>query len=191
MFINKSNDLLQEYYFAHPAIKFKMNEIFNSHFTGSPLWDLFSPEVRMLESTWNRNIKLIFGLPYETHRFFMCPVTGSKHIRSILQKRFISFAKKCEASSKQSVKHIFRVAKSDVRSTMGSNIRNILLLLDKEDFREVNQFDPLSLDYHPAPQTDQWKISLLLELIEAKHGNLQIDLEDQEIETIITDICTT
>ena len=72
---------------------FKMNDIFNSHFTGSPLWDLFSPEARMLESTWNRNIKLIFGLPYETHRYFMCPLSGSKHLRFILQKRFIYFAK--------------------------------------------------------------------------------------------------
>jgi hypothetical protein len=52
-FIDKNNDLLQEYYFAHPMTIFNMNEIFNSHFNGSPLWDLFSPEARMLESTWN------------------------------------------------------------------------------------------------------------------------------------------
>ena len=190
-FIDKRNDLLQEYFFAHPMTKFKMNEIFNSHFTGSPLWDLFSPEARMLESTWNRNIKLIFGLPYETHRYFMCPVSGSKHLRFILQKRFISFAKKCEASSKRSVRHLFRVAKNDVQSIMGSNIRNILLLLNKEDFCDIDQYDPLSLDYHQVSDSDQWRIGLLTELIEAKHGNLRIELEDQEIDLIITDICTT
>ena len=130
-FIYESNDLLHKYYFAHPMTIFKMNEIFYSHFTGSPLVDLFSPEARMLESTWNRNINLIYGLPYETHRYFMCPLSGSKHLRFILQKRFISFAKKCESSSKRTVKHLFRMAKNYVQSIMGSNIRNILLLMGK------------------------------------------------------------
>ena len=74
---------------------------------------------------------------------------------------------------------------------MGSNIRNILLLLNKEDFRDIDQYDPLSLDYHQVSDSDQWRIGLLTELIEAKHGNLRIELEDQEIDLIITDICTT
>ena len=74
---------------------------------------------------------------------------------------------------------------------MGSNIRNILLLLNKEDFCDIDQYDPLSLDYHQVSDSDQWRIGLLTELIEAKHGNLRIELEDQEIDLIITDICTT
>ena len=83
------------------------------------------------------------------------------------------------------------MAKNYVQSIMGSNIRNILLLLDKEDFCDIDQHDPLSLDYHQVSNSDQWRIGLLMELIEAKHGNLRIELENQEIDLIITDICTT
>ena len=83
------------------------------------------------------------------------------------------------------------MAKNDVQSIMGSNIRNIMLLLDKEEFQDINQHDPLSLNYHEVHDSDQWRIGLLMELIEAKHGNLRIELEDQELDLIITDICTT
>ena len=37
-YINKNNELEQELYFCHPQTKFDVNKIYNSHFTGSPLW---------------------------------------------------------------------------------------------------------------------------------------------------------
>ena len=50
-FINKNIELNQEFSFSHPLTKVKMNLIFNFHFTGSPLWDLFSREAIMLENS--------------------------------------------------------------------------------------------------------------------------------------------
>jgi hypothetical protein len=35
-FINKNNELEQEFHFCHPQTKFAVNKIYNSHFTGSP-----------------------------------------------------------------------------------------------------------------------------------------------------------
>ena len=40
-FIQKNNELCQEFSYADPITKIKLNSINNSHFTGSPLWDLF------------------------------------------------------------------------------------------------------------------------------------------------------
>ena len=56
-FIAKNCELLQEFHFAHPATKFKIIMSFNSHFTGSPTWDLFSIESIKLENSWNVNFK--------------------------------------------------------------------------------------------------------------------------------------
>ena len=64
-YINKNNELEQEFYFCHPKTKFDVNKIYNSHFTGSPLWNLFSCDAIKMESTWNRSVKLMFDLPYE------------------------------------------------------------------------------------------------------------------------------
>ena len=58
-YINKNNELCQEFYFAHPETKLRVNEIYNGHFTGSPLWDLFSPEAVQFEKTWNISFRCL------------------------------------------------------------------------------------------------------------------------------------
>ena len=56
-YIDKNNELEQEFHFCHPATKFKVNKIYNSHFTGSPLWKLYTPKAVKMESTWNKSVK--------------------------------------------------------------------------------------------------------------------------------------
>ena len=45
-YISKNNEICQEFFFAHPRTKFKINQIWNSHWSGSVLWDLFSSEAK-------------------------------------------------------------------------------------------------------------------------------------------------
>ena len=49
-FINKNIVLNQEFNFCHPSAKVRMKEIYNLHFTGRVIWDLFSKEALMLET---------------------------------------------------------------------------------------------------------------------------------------------
>ena len=49
LYINKVNELNQEFYDAHTLTKVEINNIFNTHFYGSQLWDLFSAEANRLE----------------------------------------------------------------------------------------------------------------------------------------------
>ena len=190
-YIDRCNELLQEFHFAHPRTKLKMMEIYNSHFTGSPLWDLFSPEAVMLENTWNRNVRLTFDLPLQTHRYFVCPMSESPHLRFILMKRFLSFIKKLELSTKPAIRHLYGVVQKDVQSITGSNIKKILMLLNKEEISQVAPSDTLALQYNPVTEENEWRIKLLKELVEIRHGNLNVDLSEEEINEIITDICTT
>ena len=41
-YISKNNDLLQEFHLAHPSTLVNVNIIYNTHFYGSTLWNLFS-----------------------------------------------------------------------------------------------------------------------------------------------------
>ena len=50
-YIDKNNDLIQEFNFAHPATLNEVNQIQNSHFYGSVLWNLSSEYVRKLEKS--------------------------------------------------------------------------------------------------------------------------------------------
>jgi hypothetical protein len=77
--IQKNNDIMQEFYFAHTSTKFHLNMVYNSHFSGSSLWDLFGREVEMLENTWNLSMRIMYDLPVETHRYFVEAVCEKPH----------------------------------------------------------------------------------------------------------------
>jgi hypothetical protein len=155
------------------------------------MWDLFSPEAVMLENSWNRNVRLTFDLPLQMHRYFVCPMSESPHLRFILTKRFLSFIKKLELSSKPAVRHLFKVVEKDVQSITGSKIRKILISLKKKEISQVAPSDTMALEYNPVTKENEWQIKLLKELVEIRHGHLNVDLTSEEIEEMITDICTT
>ena len=72
-YMNKVNELTQEFYFAHPLTKVRINNIFNSHFYGSALWDLFGIETLRLEKSWNVSQRIMLGIPRNSHRYFIDP----------------------------------------------------------------------------------------------------------------------
>ena len=100
-FIGKNCELLQEFAYATPSTVLKLNEIYNLHFTGSPIWDLFCPEALQLEKTWNISIRKIFNLPLQTHKYFIEPISGKNHLKKILIKRFLSFLKQVQNLEKK------------------------------------------------------------------------------------------
>ena len=58
-YISKNIDINQEFIFSHPLTKVTINLIFNFHFNGSPLWNLFSREAVMLENSWHTLFKVM------------------------------------------------------------------------------------------------------------------------------------
>ena len=107
-FISKNNEILQEFNFSHPKTKISINSIYNSHFTGSCLWDLFSAEAVSIYSTWNTAMKLMLNLPIQTHRKLIEPLSQTPHIRSVLMRRFLNFLEQIEKSSKEGCKMLLR-----------------------------------------------------------------------------------
>lgn len=52
-YIQRNNELMQEFAFADSSTKTSINNIYNSHFTGSVVWDLFGKDVDHVYKTWN------------------------------------------------------------------------------------------------------------------------------------------
>ena len=63
----------QEFMFANPSSKIALNSIYNCHFTGCQLWDMFSPGAKKFP--YNRSSKVMAGLPYATHRYLIEPLS--------------------------------------------------------------------------------------------------------------------
>ena len=129
--VNKNIELNQEFFSCYPQTKFEINQIFNSHYTGSPLWNLSSPEVLRLEGSYNLNIKISHDLPYDTHRFLIEPITGKQHLRTVLKKRFMNFLSQIMKSSKKLPTQMLRIIKCDMRSNTGGNLDTSSLSLKK------------------------------------------------------------
>ena len=190
-FINKNIELNQEFSFSHPLTKVKMNLIFNFHFTGSPLWDLFSREAIMLENSWNTAVRVMFDLPVETHRYIIEPISQTKHLTIVLLEIFLSFLEQIHKSKKNVPKQLLSFIKNDARSTTGSNLRKILLLTKKNTIDELSKDDATALHYHEVDPKDAWKINMIKEITDVKFNQLEVqNFTNDELEEIMSFLCT-
>ena len=191
LYINKVNELNQEFHYAHPLSKVKINKFFNTHFYGSQLWNLFSEEANRLEKTWNISQRIMLGVPRNTHRYFIEPLTETQHIIFSLQKRFIKFIDSIKSSTKLVLRNMLEIIKHDCRSTTGRNVRQIMLLLDKGNINEVSNNDFKKQTYNDIPSGQEWKVCLAKELIQIKNNELVTEsLNRTEVDEILNHILT-
>ena len=78
-YISRNIELNQEFHFIATEKKLKVNNIYNSSWFGSVLYNLYITEAVKIESSYNRSIKIMLDLPYGTHRGLIKPLTGQKH----------------------------------------------------------------------------------------------------------------
>ena len=190
-YISKNCELQQEFYFAHPNTKFDINQIYNSHFTGSPLWNLFSWEAEMVYNSWNVSFRHIYALPIQTHRYFIEPISGKVHIKTILMKRFLGFLDLIRKCPKSTLRSFLSVIEKDTRSVTGMNLRNILLLTDKCRIEDLTVQDIQSIPYHPITQEDIWRVPLVQEITDIRNGLCEAsNFSGVELDEILKYCCT-
>lgn len=191
MYIEKNIDLNQEFHFAHPATKLLVNRIYNSHYSSSPLWNLFGGGASKIESSYNRSVKIMLDLPYATHRKLIEVLIEAKHVKKVLISRFLGFMEKISSSNKNAIKMLMEIAKKDVRSVTGNNYRNIMFLVGKASVNEVTKEDVEKIEYFPLDEAEVWKVKAIKELIDVKNKQLNIEnLKPEEIEEVLTFLCT-
>ena len=79
-------------------------------------------------TSWNMELKEIWKLPYQTHRYFFEHHTPCKHLNVLLIKSFLKFVKSIIVGQKSSLKLLLRTVAGNVNSTTGKNMRNIELV---------------------------------------------------------------
>ena len=190
-FIQKCCELQQEFSFAHPLTKILVNNIYNCHFTGSPLWDLFGNEVGSFERTWNTSMRWMLDLPLTTHSYLIEPLSGSRHLKRILIKRFISFLHQIMNSEKLATKQLLKFIYKDARSITGNNIRNILRLTHKRHWSEVSSGDIDKISYFNIADEEYWRVGLICEIMETKLNDIEIEgFTPEELNDLLHFACT-
>ena len=174
-YIEKNCELIQEFGFAHPEVKTKINRIYNTSFPGSILWDLTSRNVRMLENSWSVSVRHMWELPNNSHRYFIEPL-GGIHVKNMLYSRYVTFLNSAKKSSKLTVLLLLQKVKNNLLTVTGRNIRHILTDLGKDDIFKVSKsFIKKKLKFSPIHPDDQWKLQFVREITNVKQNVLTIE----------------
>ena len=174
IYINRVNELTQEFHFAHPAVKVKINNIFNSYFYGSSLWDLFGSEATRLEKTWNISQRVMLKLPRNSHRYFVEPLSSTPHIMCSLYGRFLKFVDAIAESEKMVLKNMLKFVKRDCRTTTGGNLRHMMLLAGKTSIDELTARTFKSHPYTDVPRGEEWRIHCAKEMLDIMNGEKNV-----------------
>ena len=191
-YIQRNNELMQEFSFAHCSTKAKINAIFNTHFTGSVLWNLFGKEADSIYNTWNTSIRKMFRLDRRSHRYLIEPVSKIQHIKLSLIKRFTNFAEKLSCSAKRTTRNVYNTIKHDCRSTTGLNLRKVMLYCGKPRICIATAKEVGENRYQPIPNTEEWRVSLIEELLDIRENIADaIDWTKDELNDTLIYLCIT
>ena len=182
MFIQTAMDLNTEFLSLSPDVKMKLNLLYNSHFTGSNIWNLESEEASRLYSSWNKNVKILFDLPWATHRWVLEELTG-KNLKTMLLSRFVKFTNSIMKTNKPSIKFLLATVKEDVRSTTGANLRCIMKNFGVQVVPGSTPGSVLKATrVHKVPDGDEWKVPLLHSLLKIREGEWVVGFNEEEDE---------
>ena len=173
-YISRNNELVQELHFAHPKTLVNVNNIYNSHFYGCTLWDLSSKEVDMTLKTWNVSQRVMHGLDRKTHKYLIEPISGTRHIKFAMQKRFINFTKRITGSKKVAMKVLYDTVKLDCQSTLGRNLRRIMLDYGLTSINDITTETIKTKQYAEIPENESWRVPLVKEIVSIKNGPYEV-----------------
>jgi hypothetical protein len=178
-YVARNIELNQEFHFASDVSKLRINDVYNSSWYGSVLYNIYSTETVKIESSYNRSVKIIIDLPYETHRSLIEPVSGLRHLSKTGSSRFLVMINSIRKSKKNILKCLLSEVERDVRSISGRNMRMIMLQREKSDITEVSVSDADKLPYHDLAEDEDWRTGMLLHLMEERR-EAPLDTEDLE-----------
>ena len=190
-YINRNNEINQEFHFAHPVSKVRINNLFNTSFYGCVLWDLFGKESLRLEKTWNVSMRKLLHLPRNTHRYFIEPISKTRHIISSLYSRFLRFVDKIKSCNKSVMLNLLHTIKYDCRSSTGLNLRKTMLRTGNVRVDDISIKDIKNIVYKDIPIGSEWRIEMVNELIEYNFGQITVPGFDRcQIADMLNFVCT-
>ena len=192
-YIGKVNSLLQEFHFSEPSIVTKLINTYATSFYGSGTWDLYSAECKKLYASWNVTVRLALKLERCTHRYLIEPLSKCMHPKVMLASRFATFYKSLITCNKLSVRYLARLNEHDNRTLFGRTLGKLLEECNVPNDDTENLTASLvkkEMKYFKVPEEEQWRIPILLELLQQREGSREIsNLTSKEISYIIDYLC--
>ena len=190
-YIHYNCNLNQEFKFAHPDTRIKVNGIYNCHFSGSQLWDLSSSGVASFEAAFNRSVKVMADLPYPTHRYIVGSLAGG-HMKIKIMKNYLGFIKRVRGSPKFVLRQLYQLSCNDTRTVTGSNLRSILVMTNMIKVAGLYPGVVDKIKYLEAEDSELWRLGLIGELLDIKYGIISPPdgWSEADLEKVLNVTCT-
>ena len=98
----------------------------------------------------------------------------------------MTFATSLSKCDKPHLRFLQDIQKSDFRSVFGRNYQNICGEAGTEQIEAVILSE---IDYCPVPPEEEYRISLVGELLEMRAGRMESELTNEEIKVMIDILC--
>ena len=117
---------------------------------------------------------------------------GQQHMSITVIRNFLSFINKIKQSAKPVLRQLFNIVKNDVRTTTGSNLRNILLKTSLSSVDDLHPGIVQQIKYEEIREMDKWRIPIIQEAIDIKCGkvNPPDGWTEDELDEIFNFACT-
>ena len=169
-YIGKNVDLNQEFCPAHPAVKSRINQIYNSSFYGSILWNLNGENTRQVINSWSVSVRHMWNLPHNTHRRFIEPL-GGKHAQVKIYSNYIRFIQSVQKCKKMAMKYLLVKSYKDMNTMTGQNSRHIMDRIEENDILKVKPDEfKRKFKFEELPVDEHWKVDIIKSLTDIKHG---------------------
>ena len=115
---------------------------------------------------------MAFGLPRNSHRYFIEEVSECLHPQTMLAKRFLKFHETLQKSKKISVRVLSELSTQNLVTCYGRNLWNIARKCGKDVASSSLQNH---FKFAPVPDVENWKIKVVKEILEVKWNIAEIE----------------
>ena len=133
----------------------------------------------------------MLNLPRNTHRYFLEPISMTRHVTFSLYLRFLKFIDRIGSCRKSAMTTLLNTIKYDCQSRTCSNLREIMLMTSKNDVDVIDREDIKTFLYNEIPRNCEWKINIVNELIDYKSGIVMVPgFQHSKLKEMLNHICT-
>ena len=124
-FIDKTLEIRDTFYFAHPEQVMKAIHIYACDCYGTMLYDLTSLATESYFKAWNTCVKLVWNIPRSTFTYIVenAVAPNFMSLRNQVYSRYVGFFQQLLKSSSTEVRHLARIVSRDERSVTCRNVR--------------------------------------------------------------------
>ena len=192
-FIGNSTEVREMFSFAQPNQVLQAVKTYCCSMHNCMTWNLFSDMARQFYNCWSTCVKLVWEVDRAAKSYFVDNLLagGIPSMRSSVLACYGNFFHGLKNSAALELRTLACVAASDIRSTTGSNLRNLYLETSLDPRRNRWKVRETILNRKcPVPEIDRWRIPCLPNFLGSRY-ELEMRCEDtSEVDSLILSLVT-